>query len=38
MNCRINGKLITLSFGLLTDVSLAEARLKQEQSKEKIGK
>ena len=38
MNCRINGKQITLSFGLWPDVSLAEARLKQEQSKEKIGK
>ena len=38
MNCRINGKQITLSFGLWPNVSLAEARLKQEQSKEKIGK
>ena len=38
MNCRINGKQITLSFGLWPDVSIAEARLKQEQSKEKIGK
>ena len=38
MNCRINGKQITLSFGLWPDVSLAEARKKQEESKEKIGK
>ena len=38
MNCRINGKQITLSFGLWPDVSLAEARMKQEESKEKIGK
>ena len=38
MNCRINGKQITLSFGLWPDVSLAEARRKQEESKEKIGK
>lgn len=36
MNCRINGKQITLSFGLWPDVSLAEARVKQEESKEKI--
>ena len=38
MNCRINGKQITLSFGLWPDISLAEARKKQEESKEKIGK
>ena len=38
MNCRINGKQITLSFGLWPDVSLAEARVKQEESKAKIGK
>ena len=38
MNCRINGKQITLSFGLWPNVSLAEARRKQEESKEKIGK
>ena len=29
MNCRINGKQITLSFGFWPDVSIAEARLKQ---------
>jgi integrase len=38
MNCRINGKQITLSFGLWPNVSLAEARVKQEESKKKIGK
>ena len=38
MNCRINGKQITLSFGMWPDVSLAEARKKQEEAKEKIGK
>ena len=38
MNCRINGKQITLSFGLWPNVSLVEARMKQEESKEKIGK
>ncbi len=38
MNCRINGRQITLSFGLWPDVSLAEARKKQEEAKEKIGK
>ena len=38
MNCRINGKQITLSFGLWPNVSLAEARMKQEESKAKIGK
>ena len=38
MNCRINGKQITLSFGLWPDVSLAEARVKQEESKKKIVK
>ena len=36
MNCRINGKQITLSFGLWPDVSLAEARRKQEEAKESI--
>jgi integrase len=38
MNCRINGKQITLSFGLWPNVSIAEARVKQEESKKKIGK
>ena len=38
MNCRINGKQITLSFGIWPDVSLAQARMMQEESKGKIGK
>ena len=38
MNCRINGKQITLSFGLWPDVSIAQARMMQEDSKESIGK
>ncbi len=38
MNCRINGKQITLSFGLWPDVSLIQARMMQEESKGKIGK
>jgi integrase len=38
MNCRINGKQITLSFGLWPDVSIAQARMMQEDSKGKIGK
>ena len=38
MNCRINGKQITLSFGLWPNVPLTEARMKQEESKAKIGK
>ena len=29
MNCRINGRQITLSFGLWPEVSLAEARWKR---------
>ena len=37
-NCRINGKQITLSFGLWPNVPLTEARMKQEESKAKIGK
>ena len=36
MNCRINTKQITLSFGLWPKVSLAEARIKQEESIAKI--
>ena len=38
MNCRINGKQITLSFGIWPDVSLTQARMMQEESKGKIGK
>ena len=38
MNCRINGKQITLSFELWSDLSIAEARKRQEKSKDKIGK
>jgi len=38
MNCRINGKQITLSFGLWPDVSITQARMMQEESKERIGK
>ena len=38
MNCRINGRQITLSFGLWPEVSLADARNKREEAKEKIEK
>jgi integrase len=38
MNCRINGKQITLSFGIWPNVSLTQARMMQEESKGKIGK
>ena len=31
MNCRINGRQITLSFGLWPEVSLADARNKREE-------
>jgi integrase len=38
MNCRINGKQITLSFGVWPDVSLAQARMMQEESQERVGR
>ena len=38
MNCRINGKQITLSFGVWPEVSLAQARMMQEESQESVGR
>ncbi len=38
MNCRINRKKISLAFGVWPKMTLTEARLKQEEAKERIDK
>ena len=38
MNCRINGKQITLAFGVWPKVTLTEAKRKQKEAKERVDK